>query len=110
MRRHRHRKNKSAWPFSPQILAPDGRRLYHTRQIPDLPLPRQVVVRDDYLFIDGWFIMLWPLHWPNIHWFGRQAIRWVKMDKRQETKAQICGILEAMENLLHTRSKEAGRL
>jgi hypothetical protein len=30
------------------------------------------------------------------------------MDKRPETKAQICGVLEAMENLIRSKNAETG--
>jgi hypothetical protein len=97
MRRPRHRKKKSTWPFTPQIIAPDGIRLYHVRQIPNLPLPKHIVVRDDYLFIDGWFVLINPFWMSTLRWFDGQIHRWIDMDTRPENKAQISGILDALE-------------
>lgn len=98
MRRPRpSRKKKAAWPFSPQIIAPDGTFLYHTRQIPDIPPPKHVVVREDYLYIDGWFVLINPFWMSTLRWFDGQIHRWLGVDSSSENKAQIIGVLDALQ-------------
>ena len=82
------------------ILAPDGRHLCHLRQIPDLPAPSLVVVRGNYVCIDCWFIQIYPLLNPFLWWFSEQSNRWLKMDSSPENRAQIIGMIDAMENLV----------
>ena len=98
--------------FDPQIIAPDGTLLYHVRQLPDLPLPRHVVVRNGYLWVDGWFVRVCPISTPVLKWIHEQTARWATAGKSNDAHlAQILGIVDALETMAraHRLDDAAGK-
>ena len=93
--------------FAPQIIAPDGTLLYHVRQLPDLPLPKHVVVRKGYLWVDGWFIRVCPISTPVLKWIHEQTGRWVSVGQGNDSHlAQVLGIVDALETMTRTHRGE----
>ena len=91
----------NASKFNPQIITPDGTLLYHVRQLPDLPLPMHVVVRDGYLWVDGWFIRVCPMSTQVLKWIHDQTGRWSTAGKGNDANlAQVLGIVDALETMV----------
>ena len=98
MPRPRH---MNASTFTPQTITADGRLLYHVRQLPDLPLPKHVVVRNGYASADGWFIRVCPICTPVWKWVHDQSRHWATSDEGNEGHlAQVLGIVDAPETMV----------
>jgi len=81
-------------------ISPDGRPLNSVEELPDLPLPKKVVVTEDFLCVDGWILRVWPIGRATLKWVSRQAGRWCQNDQSPENKAQVTGMIEALEAVI----------
>ena len=81
-------------------ISPNGRPLNSVEELPDLPLPKKVVVTEDFLCVDGWILRVWPIGRATLKWVSRQAGRWCQNDQSPENKAQVTGMIEALEAVI----------
>lgn len=87
-------------------VSPYGQPIHDIADLPELPLPKKVVVSGDVLRVDGWQIRFWPIWMSLLTWLETQAGRWCKEDPRPENKAQVCGVIDALETMV--KKKECG--
>ena len=66
-------------------------------RLPDLPLPKKVVVGREAMWVDGWVFRIFPIGRQTISWFASQVNAWCRKDSSPENKAQIIGVLDAVE-------------
>ena len=101
------RRERRPYVSDPQIIAPDGTLRYHVRQLPDLPLPMHVIVRDGLLWVDGWIIRVCPISTPILKWIHDQTGRWASAGKGNDSHlAQVLGIVDALETMARTHRGE----
>jgi hypothetical protein len=81
----------------PFCISPDGSPVNAVEELPDLPLPKKVIVGREFMLVDGWNFRIWPITKPHLEWLVRQACRWLEEDPSPENKVQISGVVEAME-------------
>jgi hypothetical protein len=74
--------------------------------LPNLPLPKKVVVAHDALWVDGWVFRIFPLRRELLSWLAAQSLRWCKKDASLENKVQLTGMIDAVEALVKKRSDE----
>ncbi len=84
---------------TPFCISPDGSLVNAIEELPDLPLPKRVIVREAFMLVDGWHFRIWPITRPHLEWLVRQACRWHQEDPSPEITAQIKGMIEAIETL-----------
>ena len=84
----------------PIAVSPSGRRIGPDGRLPDLPLPKKIVVGRDALWVDGWMFRFLPLGRTILSWFGCQVDAWCRKDPSPENKAQIMGVVEAVETVV----------
>ena len=97
----------NASTFDPQIIAPDGTLLYHVRQLPELSMPKHVVVRNGFLWVDGWIIRVCPISTHVLTWIHDQTGRWSTAGKGNDAHlAQVLGIVDAVETMARTHRGE----
>jgi len=82
---------------TPFCISPDGSPVNAVEELPDLPLPKKVIVGREFMLVDGWSFRIWPITKPHLEWLVRQACRWIEEDPSPENKAQISGVVEALE-------------
>ena len=82
---------------TPFCTSPDGCPVNAVEELPDLPLPKKVIVGRESMQVDGWHFRIWPITRPHLEWLVRQACRWIEEDPSTENKAQISGVVEALE-------------
>ena len=87
-------------------VSPQGRCIHDMAEVPQLPLPRKVVVSEDVLHVDGWHICVWPIWRETMCWLANQAGRWAKDDPSPENKAQVTGIIDAIETMVTRKAQE----
>ena len=75
-------------------ISPDGRPLNSVEELPDLPLPKKVVVTEGFLCVDGWILRVWPIGRATLKWVSRQAGRWCQNDQSPENQAQVMGVID----------------
>ena len=92
----------------PIAVSPSGRQIAPNDRLPELPLPRRVVVGRDALWVDGWVFRLVPFGKETMAWLCRQAVRWCHHDPSPENKAQVTGVIDAVETLLKRGFDEDG--
>ena len=81
-------------------VSPHGVPVHSVDDLPDLPLPKIIVVGADILQVDGWRFRLWPMTKPHLSWLARQAGRWCQEDPSAENKAQVAGVVDAIESVI----------
>ena len=81
-------------------VSPHGVPVHSVDDLPDLPLPKTIVVGDDILQVDGWHFRLWPMTKPHLSWLARQAGRWCQEDPSPENKVQVTGVIDAIESVI----------
>jgi hypothetical protein len=84
----------------PIAVSPSGRRIGPEGRLPDLPLPKKVVVGRDALWVDGWVFRIFPIGRKTLSWLACQVGAWCQKDPSPENKAQIMGVVEAVETLV----------
>ena len=87
----------------PLAVSPDGQLLNYAEELPELPLPKRVIIRGDAMQVDGWIIRVWPMGKSMLDWLGRQARSWCKEDPTPENKAQVNGVIEALETMIQKK-------
>ena len=85
---------------TPFCISPDGSPVNAVEELPDLPLPKKVIVGRELMLVDGWHFRIWPITKPHLEWVVRQACRWIEEDPSPENRAQISGVVEALETVL----------
>lgn len=84
----------------PIAVSPSGRRIGPEGTLPDLPLPKRVVVGRNALWVDGWAFQIFPLGRRTLSWFASQVGAWCKKDPSPENKAQVLGVVDAVESVI----------
>jgi len=84
----------------PIAVSPSGRQIGPEGKLPDLPLPKKVVVGRDALWVDGWVFRILPLGRKTLSWLAYQVGAWCRKDPSPENKAQVMGVVEAVETLV----------
>ena len=84
---------------TPFGISPDGSPLNAVEELPDLPLPKKVIIREAFMQVDGWYFRIWPITKPHLEWLVRQACRWCEEDPSPENRAQVNGVVEAIETI-----------
>jgi len=84
----------------PIAISPSGRRINSVEELPELPLPKKVIVDGDALRVDEWIFRLWPIGRRTLGWLGQQAGRWCHDDPSPENKAQVTGVIDAIESII----------
>ena len=102
------RPNPSSGAELPIAVSPSGRQIAPGGKLPELPLPRRVVVGRDALWVDGWVFRLVPFGRETMAWLASQAGRWCQDDPSPENKAQVMGVIDAVETLLKKGFDEDG--
>jgi hypothetical protein len=87
----------------PLGISPDGDLLNSVEELPELPLPKKVIVGGDALRVDGWLFRVWPIGKSTLDWLGRQATRWHGGDPSPENKVQVNGVIEAIETMIQKK-------
>ena len=87
---------------------PDGRQIDSVEELPDLPLPKKLIVGGDALWVDGWVFRVWPMGKETVDWLARQAGRWAEEDPSPENRAQVNGVVEALEAMIANPPKADG--
>lgn len=87
----------------PLSVSPDGHLLNAVEELPELPLPKKVIVGGDAMRVDGWIFQVWPIGRRTLKWLARQATRWHEDDPSPENKAQVNGVLEAIETMIQKK-------
>ena len=88
----------------PLGISPNGTPLNSVKELPELPLPKAVIVGTEFMWVDGWTFRAWPICKAHLEWLVRQACRWCAEDPSPENRAQVSGLMEAIEKLV--KSKE----
>lgn len=92
----------------PLGISPEGKPINSVEDLPDLPLPKKVSVGGDAMWVDGWIFRVYPMGRKTMDWLARQADRWVKEDPSPENKAQINGVIDALETMIANPPKANG--
>ena len=82
---------------APFCISPDGSAVNAVEELPDLPLPKKVIVGQEFMLVDGWHFQICPITKPHLEWLVRQACRWHQEDPSPENASQINGMVEAIE-------------
>ena len=100
--RKRHSKAIRKLPAGAELpiaVSPSGRQIGPEGKLPNLPLPKKVVVAHDALWVDGWVFRIFPLGRKTLSWLGYQVGVWCRKDPSPENKAQVMGVVDAVETL-----------
>jgi len=89
-------------------VSPDGHPIHRADDLPELPLPRKIVIGDEVLSLDGWNLRIWPVWRDTLDWLTRQAGRWCKEDPSPATKIQVSGLLNAIETTIKRKPEYHG--
>lgn len=81
----------------PVAVSPTGRVIKRGGFLPTLPPPKKIVVGRDALWIDGWVFCLAPISKQTMVWLLKQVSSWCENDPSEESRAQIMGVLDAVE-------------
>ena len=82
---------------TPFCISPGGSPVNAVEELPDLPLPKKVIIREAFMQVDGWYFRIWPITKPHLEWLVRQACRWCEEDPSPENRKQVNGVVEARE-------------
>ena len=76
-------------------ISPDGGLIHSEDHLPDLPLPKKVVVAKNVLHVDGWHIRFYPMRQKMLDWIDRSLTRWNKADLTLKTtlRFSVCSTL-----------------
>ena len=85
---------------TPFCVSPDGSPVNAVEELPDLPLPKSVIIREAFMLVDGWHFRIWPITRPHLEWLVRQACHWREEDPSPENTEQISGMVEAIESVI----------
>jgi hypothetical protein len=107
-RRRRSPQNDSGIPL-PLGVSPDGSPLNSVEELPELPLPKKVIVGGDALRVDGWIFRVCPIGKRTLEWLARQATRWHAEDPSPENKAQVNGVIEAIETMIQKKPQSRSK-
>jgi len=83
-----------------------GVTIYEGEPLPDLPLPKKVVVDQGYLHIDDTAVCFWVISKNTIDWLGNQITKWQKEDPSEANRLQLVGIIEAAEQRIKQMPEE----
>jgi hypothetical protein len=78
-------------------------------ELPELSLPKKVIVGGDALRVDGWIFRVWPIGKRTLEWLARQATRWHAEDPSPENKAQVNGVIEAIETMIQKKPQSRSK-
>lgn len=92
----------------PIAVSPSGRQIGPKGKLPDLPLPKKVVVGHDCLWVDGWAFRIIPIAKETLSWLARQVGAWCRNDPSPENKTQVLGVIDALETLVKKGSDGGG--
>jgi hypothetical protein len=92
----------------PLGVSPDGYLINSVEELPDLPLPKKVIVVGNALRVDGGIFRVRPIGIRTLEWMGRQAWRWQEEDSSPENKAQVFGVFEAIERMMLEKPQAGG--
>jgi hypothetical protein len=84
----------------PMAVSPTGRVIRRDGFLPTLPPPKKIVVGRDALWVDGWVFSLKPISKQTIHWLVNQVSAWCESDPSEDSRAQIMGVLDAVEQVV----------
>ena len=84
-----------------------GVTIYENEPLPDLPLPKTVVVSPQHLHIDDTAVCFWVLSKNTLDWLGSQMMKWRKEDPSEENRLQLNGILDAIERRIKAMPDES---
>ncbi|MEI6035210.1 MAG: hypothetical protein WCS65_13150 [Verrucomicrobiae bacterium] len=107
-RRLRSTPTNAAGSDLPLGVSPDGIPLNSVEELPELPLPKKVIVGDDAMRVDEWIFRVWPIGRRTLEWLARQATRWHKEDPSPENRAQVNGVIEAIETMIQKKPQAGG--
>jgi hypothetical protein len=93
----------------PLGVSPDGSPLNSVEELPELSLPKKVIVGGDAMRVDGWIFRVWPIGRRPLEWLGRQATRWHAEDPSPENKAQVNGVIEAIETMIQKKPQSRSK-
>lgn len=85
---------------TPFCISPDGSPVNAVEELPVLPPPKEISIREPFLLVDGWNFRIWPITKPHMEWLARQACRWREEDPSPENAAQINVIVHTIETML----------
>lgn len=85
----------TAVPFG---LSPEGHWIVSAEDLPELPIPKHVVVTKDFIEIDGWVFPLSYVSKSLLVWLQASLLRWVKEDDSARNRQWIEGIFEAFQD------------
>ena len=83
-----------------------GVTFYENEPLPDLPLPKKVVVDQGYLHIDDTAVCFWVISKNTIDWLGSQITKWREEDPSEANRLQLVGIIEAAEQRIKQMPEE----
>jgi len=92
----------------PLGVSPLGIPFNSVEELPELPLPKTVIVGGDAMRVDGWIFRIWPIGRRTLEWLARQATRWHAEDPSPENKAQVNGVIEAIETMIQKKPQGGG--
>lgn len=82
----------------PLGVDPAGVWIVTAEDLPELPIPRRVVVvRRQFLEIDGWVFPLWQVRRSLLVWLHQLFRRWLEQDGSVRNKLWVDGIVQAFE-------------
>ena len=87
----------TAEPFG---RSPDGHWIVSVEELPELPIPKHVVVTGNFIEFDGWVFPLSYVSKSLLVWLQATFIRWGKEDESKRNKEWIQGIADAFEYAL----------
>ena len=90
----RKRDITTAAPFG---RSPDGHWIVSAEDLPELPIPKHVEVRREFIDIDGWVFPLSYVSKSLLVWLQASFIRWEKEDDGERNREWIEGIAEAFQ-------------
>ena len=77
---------------------PDGDWIVSAEDLPELPIPKHVVVTKDSIEIDGWVFPLSYVSKSLLVWLQQSFLRWLKEDDSEKNRDWIHGIAEAFQD------------
>jgi hypothetical protein len=79
------------------MMRPDGQWLFSAEDLPNLPIPKIVIVTNDGIEIDGWIFYIYYINRDALTWFIRSINRWKSEADSDRTREWIEGIKETFE-------------
>jgi len=92
----------------PLGVSPLGIPLNSVEELPELPLPKKVIIGCDAMGGDGWIFRVWPIGRRTLEWLARQATRWHEEDPSLENSGQVNGVIEAIETMIQKKPQGGG--